>query len=770
MRYINKKQIIFSSIFFISSLVAEENLFDEDIENLLSIKTELKATIGSRDGARDYLTSNSPVDVITNQQIENSGLTSLTDVLRYFVAGFNAPETSIADGSDHIRAYTLRGMNPDQILVLINGKRVHTSALLHVNGIIGRGSSHVDLDNIPLSSIDKVEILMDGAAAQYGSDAIAGVINITLKGIGYSNKLNILSGIRKAGDGKQRQSDLFMSIPLKYDGFINITLDMREQNPTQRAGLDYRLEVPRVTTHVGILDSKDYKAILYSEVPQDNDINIYSQLLFDYKESKASAFFRPSSDKSISLYQDGFLPIIKAKITDSTILLGVKGEIYDSISWDLSNSYGLNHFHYFVEGSMNYYLDANSPTSFDNGSLNFIQNTTTLDLKKDESKFKIAGGVEFRYENYQIKAGEVASYIGTGSEGYAGYKPENEVNKHRHSYAIYVDNTYNFTKKFVFETALRYEDYSDFGESTNGKLALSYKLTPTLMLRASGSTGFRAPSLAQSYYSQTSSFVNDMGILTTQGTFRVDHEVSKSLGATDLKSERSQHVTMGTVFRPNKKTSLSVECFYIDVNNKILLTPEITATTPEQQEVFRKYNVSAARFFTNAARMTTQGVNLKINSSHNFQNGSNLDVGFWYSYSKNDNKKSTDISLDGSNTARVLYEDGQPKSSLRILTDYKYKNIETTLNISRYGSYYQMLNENIYKFDAKWTTDINIAYDFTKNFRLSFGGINIFDTMPNRWDNLDGYLYGTNGIEQYSRYTPFGYSGAYYYLKASIKF
>ncbi|RLA69816.1 MAG: hypothetical protein DRG24_07890, partial [Epsilonproteobacteria bacterium] len=659
------KTLALSSLLMMSSLNANEDLFDEDIEDILSIKSELKVEVGSRDGARNYLASNTPVDVITAEQIEHSGLTSLVDVLRYFVAGFNAPETSVADGSDHVRAYTLRGMSADQLLVLINGKRLHTSALLHVNGTIGRGSSHVDLDTVPVRSIERVEILRDGAAAQYGSDAISGVINIILKGIGHKSTVSVHGGQRKSGDGEQFQADTFISIPLDYDGFINITLDAKEQKQTQRAGADSRLSPPSVQTHAGIPDSTNYKALLFTEIPQANDITLYAQMLLNYRESEASAFFRPSSEDSTPLYPNGFLPMISAEIFDYSAVIGIKGRFSDTATWDFSNVLGQSHFHYYVNNSMNYSLGSSSPTSFDNGTLDFFQNTATLDLQKRFQDVKIAGGIEYRYENYAIEAGDISSYSGTASQGFAGYHPDNAVDEHRDSFAIYVDSTYQFSEDFLFEVALRYEDYSDFGDSTNGKLALSYYLLPELMFRSSASTGFRAPSLAQSHYSQTSSFVDTTGVLRTQGTFRIDHEISKSLNAQALKSEKSNHFTLGTVYQPSANSSFSIDYFYIKVDDKIMLTPDLTATTQEQQEVYTKYGVSAARFFTNAATTHTQGVDIKLNYNYLFSHNSNLDFGIWYNYNVNEiNKKDQSIVERENKVIKTLIENGQPKDSL----------------------------------------------------------------------------------------------------------
>jgi len=769
MKRLNMKNIIFSTLFLTLPLLSNDTLFDKDIEEILSTESEMKADIGSRDGARNHLEANSAIDVVTAEQIEHSGLTSLVDVLRYYVAGFNAPETSVADGSDHVRAYTLRGMSADQILVLVNGKRLHTSALLHVNGTIGRGSSHVDLDTVAVRSIDRVEILRDGAAAQYGSDAIAGVINIILKGMGHKSSVSVHSGQRTKGDGQTYQVDSFVSIPLAYDGFVNITAEYKKQRDTQRAGKDDRLAIPSVKTHAGIPESKNYKAMLFSEIPLDGDVNIYTQALFNKRDSEASTFYRPPSVDSSSNPVEGFLPLLRAKIIDYSATVGIKGEFSDSTSWDLSSVYGESKIDYYVDNSMNYSLP--SPSAFDNGSLKFSQSTTTLDIKRDFENFKLAGGAEYRHENYTIEAGDISSYTRTGSEGFAGYDPMNEVDEDRDSYALYLDGIYNITEKLMLEMAVRYEDYSDFDDSTTGKLALSYKLIPQLMFRSSISSGFRAPSLAQSQYSQTSSYVDTSGVLSAQGTFKTDHAVAKSFGAKDLTEEKSDHFTLGAVYQPTKNTSLTIDYFYIKVKDKIMLTPELSARTPQQQLVFAQHGVSKARFFINAADTRTTGVDIKLDYKHLFSNNSELNFRIWYNYAKNEiinsNYKSA-ATNDGS--IKTMIEEGQPNDSWKFLTTYEYKKIYTTLNVSRYGSYSQMMDNHNYKFDAQWSTDLDIAYKITPDFKVAVGGQNIFDTLPDKWDGLNGTFYGSNGIKSYSRYSPVGYSGAYYYVRASYEF
>lgn len=763
-----KINTILSIALVISSLSANEDIFDESLEDIFNMESELKADVGSRSGSRNFLDSLSPLDVITYEQIDKSSLTSLTDVLRYFVSGFNAPETSVADGSDHIRAFTLRGMSPDQVLVLINGKRVHTSALLHVNGTIGRGSSNVDLDTIAVKSIEKIEILRDGAAAQYGSDAISGVINIILKGLNHKNSISIHGGARAKGDGEQIGATAFISTPLKYDGFVNITLQAKEQKQTSRAGLDHRLEVPAITTHVGIPDSKNFLAVLNAEVPQSNNLNIYTNATLNYRDSRAGAFFRPPNhnDATTLLYSDGFLPMINAKILDYSFSLGVKGEFGDGIYWDLSNVYGMNSINYYLSDTMNYSLGSLSPTSFDNGSLIFAQNTSNLDLKKNLDKLELAGGIEHRHEFYEIKAGEQNSYIDGGSQGFSGYTPLNAVDDNRNSYALYFDATYNFNDKLSLEGASRFEDYSDFGSTTNTKLALSYKIIQELLLRTSASTGFRAPSLTQSNYSHTSTFAG-----LTEGTFKPDHEVSKLFGAKKLEPEHSKHFTIGSVYQPSNNTSFMIDYFFAEVDDRIGLSNEYTLSSAQQTQ----YGINKARFFVNSGTTQTYGVDLKLNHKYKLEDSSSLKFGIWYNYNKNKVTSFENSAITRQNSFEQIdrIENGQAKNSLRVLSNYTKNRVDTTLNISRYGSYRQVIDNVAYKFDSEWCADLDISYRVTPDSKIAIGGNNIFDTTPNKWDGLSSAsnkYYGYDNIKPYSRYSPFGYSGAYYYIRASMEF
>ncbi|MEA1917933.1 MAG: TonB-dependent receptor [Campylobacterota bacterium] len=766
------KLSIITALLITNTLNAQEDTLDDmSLDDLMSLDSELKADVGSRSGAKNFLQSSAPIDVITYKQIDSSGLTSLTNVLRYFVPGFNSPEPSVSDGSDHVRAFTLRGMSPDQVLVLVNGKRLHTSALLHVNGTIGRGSSNVDLDTIALKSIEKVEILRDGAAAQYGSDAIAGVINIILKGVGHKNSVSAQSGKHKSGDGTKLYADTFVSMPMKYDGFVNLTMSAQKQDETQHAGYDNRVAPPRVTTHIGVPDAQSYSAVLNAEVPTKNEIIFYSNALLNYRDSKASAYFRPPNVNADPIYPAGFLPMIDAKILDYSIAFGVKGELGDGYFWDLSNVYGYNEIKYGVNDSMNYALGASSPTSFNNGGLAFTQNTTNFDLKKNIGSFDLAGGAEYRYENYQIKAGDFESYYNGGSQGFGGYQLENETDSSRESYAFYLDGTYHFSDDFSTELAGRYENFSDFGSTTNLKLALAYNPLEELLLRVSASTGFRAPSLAQSSYSQTSTTVNS-GAMSTKGTFTPDDEVSEALGAEDLKPEKSKHLAIGSVYQPIENLSFMVDYFYIHVEDRIMLSGNLAGETQTQKDILVANGVREARFFTNAVNTETQGIDLKLNYKYEFVNSSKLDVGLWYNYNNNRVVKfnTTTTTLENSFEQIDRMENGQPKDSVRFLTNYEISDYNIALNISRYGSYSQVVSDVVYNFDPTITTDLDVNYRVNNSFNVAIGGTNIFDTQAGKFKNLNGTFYGTNGIKQYSMNAPFGYSGAYYYIRATIKF
>lgn len=745
----NKTISLLLSSVLVGGLYGDE--LDDDLLDLLNMQSEVTADVGSRSGAVNQLDSLSPTDVVSTEQIKLSGYRNLSDVLRYFISGYNAPEVSISDGSDHIRAFTLRGMSPDQVLVLVNGKRLHTSSLLHVNATIGRGSSHVDLDTIAIDAIEKIEILRDGAAAQYGSDAISGVVNIILKGYGFDNEATLHAGIRQQGDGERARASGFISIPQQYDGFINLSLDASTQRQTQRAN-----EVNEFAlSHVGQPDRKDLKLLLNSQYNLQNDTTLYATAIYNYRNSESGAFFRPASIDNSMLYPNGFLPSITAKVDDFSLTLGVRDTV-GGVDWDISNTLGINRIKYSLENSMNYAYGGTSARDFNLGRLGFLQNSTNLDLKHSFGDFDLAGGAEYRYEKYEIKSGDSASYDNGGiSQGFAGYTPDNSTNENRNSYALYLDGLYRASEKLTLNIAARYEKYSDFGSTTNLKIAGGYKVADNLSIRSSASTGFRAPSLAQSFYSHTSTF----GV-NTEGTFRVDDPISRALGAVDLKPEKSKHFTLGTIYQPSGKSSFSIDYFYTEVEDRIMLSNEHSVSIG---------NVNKARFFTNAVDTKTEGVDVKFSHKSDFDSKGELESTIWYNYAKNSIKSFNDASQNRANSFEQAdrMESGQPRHSVRILNRYKIDNLTASLNLSHHGSYAQVVNNTRYGFDSEWIADLDINYAFNRAFNISLGAHNLFDSYPSQWGSgVDDKTL----TRKYSRYAPFGYGGAYYYINANYRF
>ena len=758
---------------FLSSIVAyAEDLSSNSLEKLMGMESEAKAVVGSRSGSRDFLNSIVPIDVITNSQIQKSGQKKLTQILSYFIPGFNAPTPAIKDGSDHVPASTLRGLNPDQVLVLINGKRLHTSALLHVNDTVGRGTSGANLNTIAVASIDHIEILRDGAAAQYGSDAIAGVINVILKNGNYTNSVSSKIGMNSDGGGESAQADLFYTIPLDYDGYFNVTTDVQTQNKTDRAGIDSRDQYSSgdigvtKTTPLGQPEATNYLLALNSKSYLDNDVVLYTSGILNYQDSQNNAYFRTPMDANSSLYPNGFLPMIQTKMLDYSLTAGVTQDLGSGSSWDLSQTIGSNDFHYYVSNSMNYSMKTASPTSFDAGGLSAIQAVTNLDYKTKVHAIKVAMGLEYKYESYKIEAGERASYAqpdlnaSAGSQGFPGFRPENEVDASRNNYSIYLDLNYNITPAFLVDGAVRFEDYSDFGSTTNYKLALSYKIHPSLLVRASGSTGFKAPSLSQSHFTSTSTTVDSSGILSSTRTLRPTNPLAVSLGAQALKAETSDHFTTGLVYKPIDNLSLSTDYFYTKINDRIMLSTDIVV------------GADKIRYLTNAVNTQTQGIDLRVNYLYLLENGANLSFTGAFSYAKTKvlsfNSGANGLSSSASEKNRI--ENAQPKDNLKLLFNYDLKPINIALNINRYGAFKDVYNGQVYNFGAQWSSDLDVSYAFTKKLKVALGGTNILNSYPDEWGNRVVTSTSTAPIVPYSQYSPIGYSGAYYYLRAVYEF
>src|SRR5438094_923858 len=506
-----------------------------------------------------------PVDVISAQEIADNGQTEVNQILATLAPSFNASHQTIADGSDHINPASLRGLGPDQVLVLVNGKRRHSSALVHVNGTFGRGTVGVDLNAIPTAAIDRIEVLRDGAAAQYGSDAIAGVINIVLKQQAEHLDLTTTAGttaggtsvsdIGSAHDGDQIRTEVDYGFKVGDRGFFNVAGEYLDRGATSRAAPYSGNDIFRgVTTQAGTdsaltangLTRQDFTirlgqaaategmAFYNTVVPLGENAEFYSFGGISHRNGVAAGFYRlPSQEARVvpQLYPFGFLPEIRTMLDDNSGAAGVRGGLN---GWDVdfSVTHGTNALHYFVEHSDNASMGTASPTNFDAGRLTFGQTVGNLDLVRPlgarggfRSLSFVAGG-EFRREEYRIDAGEVASWqLGnggslpgidfdttsagrpkeSGAQVFPGFQPANELDRSRNSVSVYGGLESQVSERFLVDVGGRLESYSDFGRRFNWKVASRLEVAPRIAVRGAASTGFRAPSLAQGTLNLTGS-------------------------------------------------------------------------------------------------------------------------------------------------------------------------------------------------------------------------------------------------------------------------
>lgn len=622
--------------------------------------------VGSRSTAvRSSTQTPVPVDVITSRELVLTGQVEPTQMINFVAPSYNSSRQTIADGTDHIDPATIRGLGPDQVLVLVNGKRRYNTALLNVNGTIGRGSVGTDLNSIPAAAIEKVEVLRDGAASQYGSDAIGGVINVVTKKNSAGTTLYGHWGKQYAGDGEVQQLGINKGFNLgKKGGYFTISGDLRHRDPTNHAG-DY---TGRVYTNNAVLDEeviaqtgfsrKNNMHIGNSEIynkgvlaslgfPVSKNLQFSMMVGYNTRNGKAAGFYRyPRQTTQVitQLYPNGFLPEIHSTIRDKYITVGLEGKIAGKWNWDLSEAIGGNSFRFDVKNSNNasqFALGAAAPTEFYAGKLFFNQMTSNFNISRDFGKqmglqsFNLALGAEFRRDNYKIEAGEEASYLNYaptsgkvgGAQVFPGFQPANAVDENRNVYGGYIDIETDITDKLLLNGAGRYEYYSDYGSSIAGKFALRYELFKQLALRGAVSNGFRAPSMHQRFFSAISTVFIAAGpggslIPVQQGTFRNNSAVAAAFGVPSLEAETSVNYSVGITSRPLKNLSITVDAYMIDIKDRIVLsgsflrynsngTPNavidnILDTDPSLNDV------ASAIFFSNAIDTRTKGIDVVI--------------------------------------------------------------------------------------------------------------------------------------------------------------
>jgi iron complex outermembrane receptor protein len=636
-----------------------------------TVQLEVNVITGTRLTDRTVLNSAVPVDVLTPAEIQQSGQIETNQVIQMLAPSFNFPRPTISDGTDHVRPSTLRGLGPDQVLVLINGKRRHTSALVNVNGTIGRGTTGVDLNAIPSSAIERIEILRDGAAAQYGSDAIAGVINIILKTdpqtelgteVGstyttvkptdttYARQVAALKDTRRT-DGDVSEIDLNTGLNFRGGGFFHVTGQYEHRGSTNRSMPDLRTQYfagdPRNTDpqfvgqdHFRQGDAlvNDLGFFFNSNLPQlSGGAQIYAFGGASHREGEAAGNWRlPNGNNTVrSIYPNGFLPFINSTINDYAGTVGVKGKL-TGWKYDLSGTYGHNSFDFLITNTVNPTLGNASQTEFDAGGLGFGQAVGNLDIVREfpvaafTGPLNVAVGAEGRRDNFSLTAGEPDSYRDggikvldgpsagaqptPGSQVFAGFQPANAGSHSRTNVAGYIDLESNVLSNLLLGLAGRTEHYSDFGSTTTGKATARFEFYPGYAIRGAIQTGFRAPSLSQEFFSSTATnFLNlGAGLVPVEvRTLPPESDVAKALGAEPLKAEKSVNASVGLALAPFKNLSLSADYYRITIDDRIVLSGNFTGAAMTNFLASQGFpGVGSARFFTNAIDTRTGGVDV----------------------------------------------------------------------------------------------------------------------------------------------------------------
>jgi iron complex outermembrane receptor protein len=824
--------------------------------------------VGSRGNGRAKLESPVPVDVIKISEVAiNTARMDLTSSLNYAAPSFNYNKQSGADGADHVDIGTLRGLGPDQTLVLINGKRRHSTALVGLFGTRGRGNSGVDLNGFSQASVDRIEILRDGASAQYGSDAIAGVMNVILKK--NTNEWNITTGMAGYYDKKfnthqfKDNKDYLHSGPIdgvtsaiqanrgfdlgKKGGFINLSFDVLDQGKTFRQAASSDIAdkdgLPTNTWRQGFGDASltSYGAMMNLELPLGDNIKFYAFGGMNNKKSDAYAYtrnwsarptrFPVNSNGSLKfvpeiMFQSGsgdtsFNPRIQAQIQDISMVTGFSKDNKNGWNWDFSNSFGYNDFHYYGAGTFNASDIGNvTKTNFDDGGFNFLQNTTNFDLSKqygtvNNGGLRVAYGAELRYEAYRINRGEVASYKAypnnfgleqaPGAQGFPGFSPDDEVDANRMVTGMYGDLEYTPSDALLITGAVRVENYSDFGSVSTFKTSFRYKLTNNFNLRGSFSTGYRAPSLQQKYFSNTLTSFSNGGLVQSR-VANNDDPITRLAGIPKLKQETSNNMSLGFSWKPMQGLSVTVDGYQIKMKDRVVLSGLFSAedeTLPTAlTDKLNGLGVATAQFFANAVNTTNSGIDIVIDYQKKISATEKLKFLLVGNLQR--------IEIDAINVpdalstteynANTFFNDREkyflkasaPASKFSFSTEYSKQKVSIGARVTYFGNLTLTgfgyngdginpevpsdADENIFlpelfNYSGKFSTDIYSNIQLSKKVNFIFGADNIFNVHPDFAVNPQAkYWAGDNETGGPWDGVQMGYNGLRLFTKLAFRF
>jgi iron complex outermembrane receptor protein len=812
--------LVFSSVGFTTQEVSVSSAQALAISMQDGVSLDEIVLVGNRSKPRTILNSPVPIDNFGVEELKSTGQPTVDKMLTYKVPSFNSTNQTISDATAHFDPADLRGLGPSRTLVLVNGKRKNQSALVYINDTPGKGEVGVDLKSIPAAAIERIEVLRDGASAQYGSDAIAGVINMVLKKNVEFTTVNVNSGVTTEGDGFNFGADLNTSLNVgENGGYMNLTFGYYEQEETNRAGTpgedvlfgvaaddpvwgSWLRDNPDLGMTVGQPEIKKTDIFYNMGIPFKNGKGeVYTFGGLTYRKGKSFALYRAPywvPDPFNLLHEagttyNGFQPTFETDIRDNNNTLGVKFMV-EGFNVDASGTFGRNAVDYMVNNSLNPALGANSPTSFDVGAYTFQNLIGNLDVSRSFETVNVGFGLELRDETFTSKAGQPASYIGNGVQSFPGLQPSNEVDASRNSIGVYGDLEWEPTEEFLIGGALRYEDFSDFGDNTSWKVNARYLLGDKGAIRGSYSTGFRAPSLHQIYLSNIQTLVSG-GTVSNQGTFNnVDPIIRDGLGVPQLTAETSKNITAGITYKPVSNLSLSVDFYNVKVDDRVLFTGEIgfdgdSGSTNAVEQILLDNSITSLKFFVNAVNTNTTGVDLVANYNNIELGSGKLDATLAANFNetKIDGKIATPALL-AANGYEIFNRKEQsritssrPKSKILLGLNYEIGNFNVNLNNTYFGEVSWKHSNNGLNgaplgpggtnlptedsaydqtFAGKIITDLNLNYKFSNRISANISVNNLLNVYPDEIDTKGDFVTDLGGRFKYPwEVNQFGFNG-----------
>jgi iron complex outermembrane receptor protein len=771
---------------------------------------------GTRQSNRTVGDSQSPIQVISSKELQSSGYTDIGSILNSLLPSVDFPRQNQGAASVQ-RPFILRGLSPNEVIVLVDGIRYHTSATVNLNTDIARGSAPVDVGSIPIAAIDHIEVLTDGASAQYGSDAIAGVVNIILKH-GGGPGTNFVTGQagqtykRDGANGDVMGSDGVTFGDDAHPGWVRFSLNASKQQGTNRA--QFGNQTPAVIASAGgpayqyrgDSPESNVQGALNFEYKLSDEVQLFGYLIGGQRRDITYGFYRTQNNSRniIAIYPNGYLPQQVATAKDLEAVFGAKGYV-DGWDWKAYLNGGADNVELQAANTLNvafYKSFGYSPVLFYLGQYQSSDSQASLQGSKDFSlpflkyPLTVSLGVEGRDERYRIKSGSEPSYYGdtigspVGAQIRTGTPPGQAGTWFRYSGNAYVDLETKLTDQLSAGVAGRVEHYDEgIGSTESGKLSLRYQFDPAIALRATASNGFRAPSLAQEHYQSINTSIVAQQ-LQQSGTYAVDSAAARALGAEPLKPEKSANYSVGLVLKPTRDLDVTLDAYQIRIRNEIAYSDRITLAAGSAlanyfNSVVPNQQVTGAQFFLNGATTRTRGVDLVINDRLDLGGAGKVTL----SLGGNINR-TTVLDTIGTNAilqtyaptqtlfgqgARGLLTDAAPKTKVSLTADWTLGPWDFIANETHYGSVTRYPAENPYpagivpqKYSGKWITDLSVNYRID-HWTLTAGADNVFNVYPDKI-NSHNDLYLANEIPYDSGLSPWGINGGFYYVKASYRF